>query len=154
MNVFDKVFSLILDKINKIIKTLNELQIYVGSENSSDLNTISYKINFIFDNLYDYNLIQENTKIYYDEDEDEYYSILNNKVVKNSNVYIKLYYRNQDSDGNETTIEEIAEIENGDYEINIDEIIFNKDIINEIGFKDDITYIKIIYLKRDKISIS
>jgi len=154
MNVFDKVFSLILDKINKIIKTLNKLQIYVGSENSSDLNTISYKINFIFDNLYDYNLIQEDTKIYYDEDEDEYYSILNNKVIKNSNVYIKLYYRNQDSDGNETTIEEIAEIENGDYEINIDEIIFNKDIINEIGFKDDITYIKIIYLKRDKISIS
>jgi len=154
MNVFDKVFSLILNKINKIIETLNKLQIYVGSENSSDLDTISYKVNFLLDNIYDYNLIQEDTKIYYDEDEDEYYSILNNKVVKDSNVYIKLYYRNQDSDGNETTIEEIAEIENGDYEINIDEIIFDKDIIDEIGFKDDITYIKIIYLKKDKISIS
>ena len=154
MNVFNKVFSLILDKINKIIETLNKLQIYVGSENSSDLDTISYKVNFLLDNIYDYNLIQEDTKIYYDDEEDEYYSILNNKVVKDSNVYIKLYYRNQDSDGNETIIEEIAEIENDDYEINIDEIVFNKNIIDEIGFKDDITYIKIIYLKRDKISIS
>jgi len=154
MNVFNKVFSLILDKINKIIETLNKLQIYVGSENSSDLDTISYKVNFLLDNIYNYNLIQEDTKIYYDDEEDEYYSILNNKVVKDSNVYIKLYYRNQDSDGNETIIEEIAEIENDDYEINIDEIVFNKNIIDEIGFKDDITYIKIIYLKRDKISIS
>ena len=154
MNVFNKVFSLILDKINKIIETLNKLQIYVGSENSSDLDTISYKVNFLLDNIYNYNLIQEDIKIYYDDEEDEYYSILNNKVVKDSNVYIKLYYRNQDSDGNETIIEEIAEIENDDYEINIDEIVFNKNIIDEIGFKDDITYIKIIYLKRDKISIS
>jgi len=127
----------IIEKINTIIKSIQNLEKIIGLLNNTDKETLTYRINFLLDNLYEYKLIiEDKVKVSDKVCKLEYIPI-------DKNMYIKLYYR--ESEDNKAI--EYYEIEQEDFSLVDNEIHFDSDEYNDL-------YAKVIYNTKSKIELN
>lgn len=147
-NVLSDLFNGVKEKLNAVIHSINSIQRYIGTINSTDNTSLTYKIDFLMNNLYQYEMCQEDIAI--DTDSDGNYTVNTVNFISGSKVYVKIYNRPDDE-----TPQEVAEIENEDVE-KLDDynLKLNKDILDELFNEFEDLYAKVFFVTKKKIELS